>query len=161
MNMRILELKIPPPLVGVLVALAMWGVAVYGPARSFAQMWSEAPVLRYAVIAVLVATALVFDGFGLLAFRRFRTTINPLAPERSSALVTTGIYRITRNPMYVGMALLLLAWAVYLSAWLPLLGPLVFVLYITRFQILPEERILQQRFGDAFLSYTTQVRRWL
>ena len=161
MNMRILELKIPPPLVGVLVALAMWGVAAYGPAWSFAQMWSEAPVWRYAVIVVLVATALVFDGFGLLAFRRFRTTINPLAPERSSALVITGIYRVTRNPMYVGMALLLLAWAVYLSAWLPLLGPLVFVLYITRFQILPEERVLQQRFGDAFLNYTTQVRRWL
>lgn len=161
MNMRFLELKIPPPLVGVLVALAMWGVAAFGPAWGFASTSGDVQVWRYAVIAALVATALLFDGFGLLAFRRFRTTINPLAPERSSALVTTGIYRITRNPMYVGMALLLLAWAVYWSAWLPLFGPLVFVLYITRFQIVPEERILQQRFGETFLNYTTQVRRWL
>jgi len=102
-----------------------------------------------------------FDLSGLLAFRASRTTINPLQPQRASALVVGGVYRFTRNPMYVGMALFLLAWAVYLSAVLPFLGPLLFALYITRFQIQPEERVLKALFGAGYLAYAARVRRWL
>ncbi len=101
------------------------------------------------------------DLLGVLAFRASRTTVNPLKPERASALVTGGIYRVTRNPMYLGMTLLLLAWAIQLSALLPFLGPVVFVAYITRFQIEPEERTLRRVFGDGYTAYARQVRRWL
>ncbi len=153
--MATLEHKIPPPLIGALVAGAMWWMSSLGGLP-------EVPTaVRYAVTALLIATGLTVDVLGLLAFRASRTTINPLRPERASALVTGGVYRITRNPMYVGMALLLLAWAVYLWAPWPLVGPVAFILYITRFQIRPEERALQRLFGDEFAVYAARVRRWL
>ncbi|MEB0160908.1 isoprenylcysteine carboxylmethyltransferase family protein, partial [Pseudomonas sp. AH2 (2023)] len=91
---------------------------------------------------------------------RSRTTVNPLRPDKAAALVSGGVYRVTRNPMYVGMMLLLVAWAVYLdSAWV-LAGPVAFVAYITRFQIAPEERVLRAKFAD-FDAYAARVRRWL
>jgi protein-S-isoprenylcysteine O-methyltransferase Ste14 len=98
---------------------------------------------------------------GVLSFRRAHTTVNPLKPETSAALVSTGVYSFTRNPMYLGMALVLLAWAVYLSSAWSLLGPLLFALYITRFQIVPEERALEGLFGESFAAYRKRVRRWL
>ncbi len=153
--MQWLEHRIPPPVVGALVGVGMWFVAPLGPVVA----WDTNA--RYVTAIALVTVALAFDLAGLLAFRASGTTINPLSPERASKLVTGGVYRFTRNPMYVGMCFILLAWAVYLSAVLPFLGPLVFVLYITRFQVLPEERILRQLFGEQYTRYTARVRRWL
>jgi protein-S-isoprenylcysteine O-methyltransferase Ste14 len=150
-----LEHKIPPPVVGALVAAAMWGVSALGPKFPIA----IGP--KYAVVAILVVAGVAFDLLGLLAFRASRTTVNPLKPQRVSALVTGGVYRVSRNPMYFGMVLLLLAWAVYLSALLPLAGPLIFVLYITRYQIQPEERVLKGIFGEKYSAYAARVRRWL
>lgn len=150
-----LDHRIPPPVVGAIVAAGMWGVSSVGPA------FEIPPVAGYAVIALLVAVGIAFDVLGILGFRAARTTVNPLKPEQASTLVTGGVYRVTRNPMYVGMALLLLAWAVYLSALLPFAGIVVFVLYITRFQIQPEERALRQRFGGAYKDYSARAGRWL
>lgn len=150
-----LELKIPPPLVALILGVVMWGVSTLGP-----QLPVD-PGLRRGLAVVLVLAALAFDLSGLLAFRSARTTIHPLRPERTTALVTGGVYRITRNPMYLGLTGLLLAWAVWLSALWPLAGVVCFVLYITRFQIRPEERILRAAFGDAYADYTARVRRWL
>jgi len=150
-----LERRVPPPVVGALVAAAMWAASALGPP------FGAGSAIRYAAVAILVAAGLTFDLLGILAFRTARTTINPLKPERASALVTHGVYRVTRNPMYVGMGLLLLAWAIYLGALVPFAGPVVFVLYITRFQIRPEERVLLGLFGDAYSAYAARVRRWL
>ena len=98
---------------------------------------------------------------GVVSFRASRTTINPLKPDEASALVTGGIFRFTRNPMYLGMAFVLFAWATHLgNPWL-VVGPLVFALYITRFQIIPEERALLANFGELFVAYKARVRRWL
>jgi protein-S-isoprenylcysteine O-methyltransferase Ste14 len=153
--MRWLELKVPPPIVAVLVATLMWLAAPYGPGLD------PGAAVRHGISAGLLAIGVAFDVAGLLAFRSSRTTINPLAPDRASSLVTHGVYRITRNPMYVGLAFILLAWAAHLQALLPFLGPPAFVLYITRFQVLPEERVLQRLFGERFVAYAAQVRRWL
>ena len=153
--MHWLEHRIPPPVVGALVAAAMWALAGLGPP------FDLAPPTRHVLVAALVALGLAFDLLGLLAFRARRTTVNPLKPDRASALVTRGVYRVSRNPMYVGMALLLLAWAVHLSSWLPLAGPALYVAYITRFQIQPEERALQTLFAQEFTNYMARVRRWL
>jgi protein-S-isoprenylcysteine O-methyltransferase Ste14 len=150
-----LDNKIPPPIVALTLVGAMWGTSALGPVMGVADSW------RLALTVGLIALGLWVDLLGLLAFRRSRTTVNPLRPERSSSLVTKGIYRHTRNPMYVGMCLLLSAWAVYLNGVLGLLGPVLFVLYITRFQIQPEERALQSLFGQAFVDYCAQVRRWV
>ena len=116
---------------------------------------------RLVAVAVLTAAGIAFDLLGLFAFGAARTTINPLRPERTSSLVTGGIYGVSRNPMYVGLALILLAWAVYLSALLPFAGPAIFALYITRFQIQAEERVLTGIFGEEYASYCSRVRRWL
>jgi protein-S-isoprenylcysteine O-methyltransferase Ste14 len=153
--MSSLDHKIPPPVVGAVLGLAMWLVAPIGPELILS------PAVRYSVATVLAVAGLAFDLLGVLAFRALRTTVNPLSPERASALVTSGVYRITRNPMYVGMGFLLSAWAVYLSALLPFAGPVVFVLYITRFQVRPEERALSLLFGEEFSRYAARVRRWL
>lgn len=153
--MPTLDNKIPPPVVGALVAFGMWGISALGPQLSVPS------AARYSAVALLLVAGAAFDLLGLLAFRASRTTINPLKPERASALVTGGVYRITRNPMYVGMALLLTAWAVFLSAVLPFMGPVLFVLYITRFQIQPEERVLKGIFGESYSAYAARVRRWL
>ncbi len=150
-----LELKIPPPVVGLLLGSAAWWLAPLGPVIA----WPEA--LRLGLAGGLALTGLALDFSGLVAFVRRHTTINPLSPHKSRALVTSGVYRFTRNPMYLGMVCLLSAWAVWLAALLPWLAPVAFVLYITRFQIRPEERVLAERFGPAYTDYTRRVRRWL
>jgi protein-S-isoprenylcysteine O-methyltransferase Ste14 len=153
--MPFLDHKIPPPLVGAVVAAGMWGVSGLGLQVPLA----SAP--KYVAIIVLVVAGVAFDLLGLVAFRRSRTTVNPLRPERASSIVTGGVYRVTRNPMYVGLVLLLLAWAVHLSALLPFVGPAIFVLYVTHFQIKPEERVLEELFGEEYRAYASRVRRWL
>jgi protein-S-isoprenylcysteine O-methyltransferase Ste14 len=85
----------------------MWGVSKLGLQLSIA------PTLKHLAVVVLAITGMTFDLLGLLAFRVARTTVNPLKPQSTTVLVTSGVYRITRNPMYVGMLLFLLAWAVF------------------------------------------------
>ena len=84
-----------------------------------------------------------------------------MKPQAASSLVIVGVYKLTRNPMYLGLSLVLLGWAVFLwSAW-ALLGPIVFIAYISRFQIAPEERVLATLFGAEYSAYKAKVRRWL
>ena len=109
----------------------------------------------------LAAVGVLLDGIALFHFLRRRTTINPLKPASASALVTGGIYRLTRNPMYLGLATLLTAWAIYLGNLAALAGVPLFILYMNRFQIAPEERALEARFGADYIAYRTRVRRWL
>jgi protein-S-isoprenylcysteine O-methyltransferase Ste14 len=156
MIMRFLELRVPPPLVGVIIAGAMWFIASSLPPLLPLPVSARLPV---AIILALVGVAIALSG--VISFRRAQTTVNPLKPETSTALVSSGIFRITRNPMYLGMLAVLLAWAAYLSSAWALLGPVAFALYITRFQIIPEERALQSLFGTTFVEYTQRTRRWL
>ena len=152
--MKALELKIPPPAVGLILAAAMWGMASMLPAA----LAVSNPHFAAAVIALIGIT---FDVLGIISFRRAKTTINPLRPNKTTSLVSSGVYRVTRNPMYVGMLFLLIAWAVFLASPWALLGPLAFVLYMNRFQIGPEERVLEGLFGDEYANYKLKVRRWL
>ena len=153
--MRFLELRIPPPIVGLIIAGGMWTVAHLPPIVQFPRLGRLSVALGLGVIGVAVAVG------GVISFRRAATTVSPLKPETSAALVSTGVYSFTRNPMYLGMALALVAWAVYLSSVWSLLGPVLFALYITRFQIVPEERVLDRLFGASFAAYKKRVRRWL
>jgi protein-S-isoprenylcysteine O-methyltransferase Ste14 len=152
--MSSLELKIPPPIVALLVAFAMWCLAPVASA-------SSAPAFRVAVAVALAVVGVAFSISGAVAFRRAKTTTNPMKPQAVSSLVVTGVYRFTRNPMYVGLSFLLIAWAMFLwSAW-ALFGPLVFIAYITRFQIAPEEKALATLFGSEYSAYKAKVRPWL
>lgn len=153
--MNTLELKIPPPVVAILFALLMWLVSSLGGA-------SGIPFGYRLGIAIVVASLGVVIGFSAMAaFVRNKTTMNPTRPGATSALVTNGVFRWTRNPMYLSLVLYLLAWAVYLSNWLALLLLPLFVLYMDRFQIKPEERALSVLFGPEYASYQSRVRRWL
>lgn len=150
-----MELRIPPPLVALAAALLMWVLSEAVPAAGIR-------VPGTGVIAiVLAALGFVIAGFGAVSFRRAGTTIDPHTPEKSSALVVRGIYRYSRNPMYLGIALVLLGWVVFLSNLLALLVLPAFILYLNRYQIAPEERALEARFGEDYRRYKRSVRRWL
>ncbi|MCC5452384.1 isoprenylcysteine carboxylmethyltransferase family protein [Rheinheimera sp. UJ51] len=153
--MQTLELKIPPLLLVVLFALAMWLLTQYLPSVALALSW------RFFLAGILAIVGMAVALAGVLAFRRANTTVDPRVPQQSSSLVIRGIYRYSRNPMYLGFLLLLMAWGCYLQSALALLLLPVFVLYMNRFQIMPEERHLQQKFGADYQAYLTQVRRWL
>jgi protein-S-isoprenylcysteine O-methyltransferase Ste14 len=150
-----LDNKVPPPAVALIIAAMMWHLSAYEPALSLSAEMSQILILFLVIVGVS------FDVCGLLAFRQLKTTINPMSPNKTSALVTGGIYRLSRNPMYVGLFLFLMAWAIQLSMLWPFIGPVLFVIYITRFQITPEERVMESKFGDEYSIYKNKVRRWL
>jgi len=153
--MASLEVKIPPPAVAAATALAMWATSRLAP------LFQLPSALRLGAAAAILLVGIAFSAAGVLAFRRAQTTLNPTKPEQTSSLVSSGVYRFTRNPMYVGLLCVLVAWAVFLSSAWALLGPVAFVLYIGRFQIEPEERALAKLFGSEYADYQTKVRRWL
>jgi len=110
---------------------------------------------RVAVAAAIGALGFIIARQGLIELSRANTTFDPVHLDRVTSLAMGGIYRYTRNPMYVGMFVMLLGWAVFLASPWMLLGPLLFAPFITRFQILPEERVLRAK------AYRAQVRRWV
>jgi len=150
-----LELKIPPPAVALLLALLMW------LSSSLVQPLQVPWSFRVATALCLAAIGQSISIAGMLSFRRAGTTINPFRPNASSSLVSSGIYRFTRNPMYVGLLLTLLGWAAFLASLSALVLVPLFVLYINRFQIKPEERALSSLFGSDYTAYKTRVRKWL
>ena len=153
--MKWLEHRIPPPVVGVLTGAAMWALARVTPVLGIRMS------LRIAAAAAVFVAGLAVAALGIVAFRTAQTTVNPLKPESTSSIVVSGVYRFTRNPMYLGLVLGLIGWAIYLAAPAALLGPAAFMAFITRFQIRPEERALHEKFGRTFADYTAKVRRWL
>lgn len=153
--MSALELKVPPPAVALLLGLLMW------LASSLAGSVEVPFGLRVTVALVLASVGLVVGLAGIILFWRAKTTINPTRLTATSTLVTGGVFRFTRNPMYLSLLLYLLAWAAYLSNLPALLLVPVFVLYINRFQIEPEERALSSLFGPEYASYKGRIRRWL
>jgi len=155
MNFSYLELKVPPVLAVAAAALLMWGIARLVPGLDLA-----APGRTPAALLVVLSGAGVALA-GVIEFRRARTTVNPLRPGGASSLVRSGVYRWTRNPMYLGFALALLGWGMFLSNPAALAGLFAFVAYMNRFQIAPEEKALQSLFGEDFASYCRSVRRWL
>ena len=145
--------KIPPPLVTI-----FFGCCIYFSKDFFLTTNTQ--------VLTLLSYVLFLLGFGILfsaarSFKEHKTTINPIKIETASSLVVSGIFNYSRNPMYLGMALILLG----LSLKFNLIGGLIFtalfILFITNFQIKPEEKAMQKIFGEEFLSYKNKVRRWL
>ena len=98
---------------------------------------------------------------GVFSFIKADTTVNPIEPEKADSLVDTGVYRISRNPMYLALALALIALSVYLQSLWSLPVVLLFMIYMTRFQIFPEERAMIKLFGEEYIEYMKNVRRWI
>ena len=153
--MRFLELKIPPVAVFVLIGLAMWGTTTYVPRADM-----SFPGAAIAAILLLIG-GIVLSVSAIRRFRQHDTTVHPSNPEKASAVVTTGVYRHTRNPMYLALTMVLAAWALKLGNVAALVGVPLFVAYMTQFQIKPEERALRELFGGPYDDYLNSVRRWL
>ena len=153
--MRVLELKVPPPIVALVTAVLMWLISRSVPLFAFVFP------ARNAFAIGLVAAGLIIGILGVLTFRRAKTTVNPTKPQSSSSLVSWGVYRVTRNPMYLGGLLILIGWAIFLSTPIGFLFLPGYILYIDLFQIVPEERVLTTLFGQDFIAYKSRARRWL
>lgn len=153
--MNALELKIPPMGLALLFALAMWGSALLFPSLVLSLPWHDVLATIFIVIGLLFILA------AGVVFRSVKTTVNPTKPDATSSLVASGVYRLSRNPMYLGALLVLLGWAVFLAHPLPILFIPTFVIYMNRFQIVPEEHVLSSKFGVEFDQYKQAVRRWL
>lgn len=150
-----LEHRIPPPIVVLIVAAVMWPLGAIAPALPVDDVW------RFVGAGTLTLAGLFVAGAGVGRFARAKTTINPVDIGAASSLVTTGVFAYTRNPMYLGMVLLLVGWSLFLgSAW-TLLGPIGFFAFIARFQIVPEERVMAKLFGPQYENYRRRVRRWI
>ena len=153
--MKFLEHKIPPPLVALIIGGLMWTLATLVPRLEVPFVVRVAGALALLVIGLGIAVS------GVVSFRRAKTTVNPIKISTASSLVSSGVFRLTRNPMYLGLLIALAGWAVYLASWLALLGLPLFVLYMNRFQIGPEERAMASLFGADYAAYKERVRRWI
>jgi protein-S-isoprenylcysteine O-methyltransferase Ste14 len=153
--MKFLECKIPPVVVFVVCAAMMWWINMFT-----GEIGLDRAVRLTLGISLLLA-GFVLGVASLAHFRKVRTTIHPNHPGNARSLVCGGVYRFTRNPMYLALLLALLAWSCFLdNVWTLLVGAL-FVSFMNRFQIQPEERVLESLFGDEFTAYKQRVRRWV
>lgn len=150
-----LELRVPPLAIVMIAGFLMWLAKVLAPAFTFrlaGQPW---------IAGLLAALGTAIACLGVLEFKQAKTTVNPTKPGTSSTLVTGGIYRHTRNPMYLGFLLTLTGWAIVMGNLPAFLILPAFVLYMNAFQIKPEERVLASIFGEEFERYRSRVRRWI
>lgn len=153
--MKAIELKIPPAAQFLILMAGMWLVAKYLPALSVDIPWRKVFVVLLFCLGGIVAVP------AIAAFRSAGTTVDPRDPGKATRLVVRGVYRYSRNPMYLGLLCLLGAWGFYLSNLLAFAGLPLFVLAMNRLQIRPEEAAMLAQFGDDYRKYTESVRRWI
>lgn len=152
--MEKLELQLPPALIFILFGTAMFFLNSWLPFGTFqflGRLW---------LMWILIGLALLIGGLVVFQFLRSGNSLNPHHPERSKSLIVKGIYNFSRNPMYLALLMLLLAWGLYLGNAFNTLLAALFVAYMNRFQILPEERVLDGKFEAAYRKYCSLVRRW-
>ncbi|MEN7342515.1 MAG: isoprenylcysteine carboxylmethyltransferase family protein [Pseudomonadota bacterium] len=150
-----MKLLIPPPIVGLVCGAAMWGLSRQFPSTAIDFS------LRPWVALGLVMIGVLIEAISVYKFLKAKTTVTPLNPDKASSLVVSGLYRYSRNPMYLGMFALLTGWALWLANPLSVLVLPIFVGYLTWFQIKPEEEALAAKFGAEYSAYCQRVRRWL
>jgi protein-S-isoprenylcysteine O-methyltransferase Ste14 len=144
---------IAPPLLFAIPILASLALEWFFP-TSFAH-----GAFRWILGALILVTGIALGGSGFITQKRAGTDPIPFNP--STCIVAHGVYRFTRNPMYFGFALLTFGLAILVdSAWMLLAVPIGIVL-IDRMIITREERYLERKFGEEYLTYKRRVRRWI
>jgi protein-S-isoprenylcysteine O-methyltransferase Ste14 len=149
------KLCIPPPILMLLAAGVMWALnrwlplahGILGPSN-----------LVGAAVPAAIGFLIVVAAF--MRFHQVRTTVNPMDPSKATQLVTDCVFQFSRNPMYLGLMLLLVGWAVWLDSASPWFIPPLFMIVITRVQIVPEEQALERLFGAQYVAYRQSVARW-
>jgi len=147
--------RVPPPVVAAIVGVVMWALARLLEFGRFEFAWQPA------VAGVLLVAGLSLMLVAVASLFAARTTVNPLRPSRASSLVTTGLFRLSRNPIYLGDLLVLAAIAVWFGNVINIALLACFAWYINRYQIVPEERALARLFGERYVAYCSRVGRWL
>jgi protein-S-isoprenylcysteine O-methyltransferase Ste14 len=150
-----METRVPPDLVMLFAACLAWLLSRLAPSLAL-----DVPLHR-ALAVVIALLGLAFSLGSRSAFKRAETTLDPLHPDHASRLVTSGLYRFTRNPMYVGQCLAIAGWCLWLDHALAWAALVAHVAFLTMFQIKPEERVLMAKFGEDYRVYCARVRRWL
>lgn len=148
-------MKIPPVIQFIAAASVAWAVSTTMPVLMFSGMVANVAASAFSLVGV------VFLVSAVRLFNQRDTTINPLDPSKAERLVVDGLYKVTRNPMYIGLALLLVGWCLYLGTLAAFTGVAVFVIAMNELQIKPEERALTEKFGEQYQAYLRQVRRWV
>ncbi len=150
-----MKLKVPPVIVVAITVFLMWVIDKY---LSLEFLAFNVPKWIIILTSILGIACIVL---GVIQFSVKKTTVNPHKPEDSTSLVSSGIYSISRNPMYLGMLILLVFYGLFLGDGLVFLMLPVFIWYMNSFQIKPEEEILVELFGDQYVDYKKKVRRWI
>ncbi|MGI9352726.1 MAG: methyltransferase family protein [Rhizobiaceae bacterium] len=150
-----MKLLVPPPLQALICAGLIWLCSFLFPILNFQFEGQNALAI------ILVVCGLLIDVLAIRLFSQAKTTISPLDPSKSEQLVTGGIYRRTRNPMYIGMVIFVSAFGIWIGNWSFVAILVLFVWYIIKFQIKPEEEALREKFGESYEKYCTEVRRWV
>ena len=150
-----MKLLIPPPFQALFFSIIMWLIS-----RQFLNAnFSLNGINIFAFVFLIIAVMLLI--LSINKFRQVGTTISPLKPNKTSSLINSGIYRYTRNPMYLGLLLMLFSIALFLKNFISFLIIPLFMLFITKNQILPEEEALEKIFGGEYKNYKKKVRRWI
>ena len=147
--------RIPPPIIMVLSATLMWMLNRWLPFGH----WINAPWNRLGTLFIALGIAII--AAAMFRFRQAQTTVNPLDPSKASHLVMSGVFSRSRNPMYLGLALVLGGWGLWLGSASPWIIPPLFVIVITKVQIIPEEQALTQLFRAEYAAYRQRVSRWI
>lgn len=150
-----LNLKIPPVAQGIIALMLIWVLDRHMPIFHIDIAFKEA------VSMVIICMGGLVGVLAVAAFIQMRTTVDPRYPGKARRLVVIGVYKYSRNPMYLSIVLVLFGISIYLGAISSLLVPFLFVAYINQFQIVPEEQMLEQKFGKEYLKYAKHVRRWI
>lgn len=150
-----MKLILPPPVQAIICAGLMWLISSQLPEFSFSFVLQQ----PLAILVCIVGIAIDLVSVGL--FVKLKTTVSPFSPDKTEKLVTSGLYQFTRNPMYLGMSIILTGLAIWLGNFACFLMIPCFIWYITKLQIIPEEEILLKKFGEEFEGYMLRVRRWL
>lgn len=150
-----LKLKVPPGLQFIIGVVLIWWIKK--------EVSNQLILTEYNIwiAALLLALAGIFGVWGLIAFYRHSTSVNPHKPQHTSSLVTSGVYRVSRNPMYLALLFGLFAAVFYWGNIYSALVPLLFIWYMNEFQIKPEEEVLAEKFGSDWEEYSNEVRRWI
>ncbi len=153
--MHFLELKIPPAALLIICIAGMLSAQVYLPLMPL-NLW-----IKWGLTGVLLSGALIIIMLAVWHFRQHTTTVNPMQPEQTKQLLTNGVMQYTRNPMYLGFLMLIIATGIAMQSYIFPIVSLVFITWITRFQIIPEERALNALFPIEFIQYCKTTRRWI
>ena len=147
------KLKIPPPILVIILITSIYFSSdklnlIFIPYRTL-----------FSIVILSIGILVIINP--VVKFIKSKTTVNPVEFKNVEKLVTSGIYKYSRNPMYLGMIMIIISTTVYYLNFYSLLTPFIFYFWINRFQIKREEVFLEEKFGQEYLSYKTKTRRWI